>query len=166
MCKKKDKIRQSDAKISLMIMVKIKEWSSKLHVEQLPSKKPDKKIKKKFRPPVGFPTIISEMLQLANTPPILALEELYLAIAGQTNVEIKIVKQGETMMLAKLLIKKHKACWVYGNESQAHWWPARVLQTSTFLQIILKDGFGFQRNKLCALIASFLWYYKRLLLET
>ena len=66
--------------------------------------------KKKIRPQVGFPTIISEMLQLANTPPILTLKELYLAIAGQTNVEIKIVKQGETMMLAKLLIKKHKAC--------------------------------------------------------
>ena len=46
MCKKKDKIWQSDAKISLMIMVKIKEWLSKLHVEQLPSKKPEKKKKK------------------------------------------------------------------------------------------------------------------------
>ena len=36
----------------------------------------------------------------------------------------------------------------------------------TFLQIILMDGFAFQRNELCALIASFLWYYKRLLLDT
>ena len=52
MCKKKDKTRQSDAKISLMTMVKIKEWWSKLHFEQLPSKKPEKK----FQAPSCIPT--------------------------------------------------------------------------------------------------------------
>ena len=72
MCKKKDKTRQSDAKISLMT-------------------------KKNFRPLVGFPPTISKMLQLANTPPILRLKDLYLERAGQTNVETKIlpVTEGE-----------------------------------------------------------------------
>ena len=52
MYKKKDKTRQSDAKISFMTMVKIKEWWSKLHFEQLPSKKPEKK----FQAPSWIPT--------------------------------------------------------------------------------------------------------------
>ena len=43
-----------------MIVVKIKEWSSKLQVEQLPSKNPEKN----FQVPVRFPPMISEMLQL------------------------------------------------------------------------------------------------------
>ena len=60
MFEKKDKTRQSDAKMCLMIVVKIKEWFSKLHVEQLPSRYPEKI----FRSPVGFPPMISEMLQL------------------------------------------------------------------------------------------------------
>ena len=102
MCKKKDKTRQSDAKISLMSMIKFKEWWCKLHVEQLAIKEA---WKKHFRPPVEFPPIIFEMLQLANTPPIVRLQEPYLARAGKTNVEIKILTQGETIMLAKLLIK-------------------------------------------------------------
>ena len=63
MCHKKDKIRQSDAKISLMIMVKIKEWSSKLHVEQLPSKKPGKKLAHS----VGFTPLTSEILELYSS---------------------------------------------------------------------------------------------------
>ena len=84
-------------------MIKIKEWWCKLHVEQLAIKEV---WKKHFRPPVGFPPIISEMLQLANTSPIEILQEPYLARAGKTNVEIKILTQGETIMLAKLLIKK------------------------------------------------------------
>ena len=60
MCKKKNKTRQSHAKICLIIMVKIKEWSSKLHVQQLPSKNPDKI----FRSAVGLPPMVSEMPQL------------------------------------------------------------------------------------------------------
>ena len=117
MCKKKDKIRQSDAKISLMIMVKIKEWSSKLHVEQLPSKKPEGK-KKKNQAPSWIPNHnLGDAT--ANTPPILTLNEPHLTRAGQTNVERKIVTQGETMMSAKLLIRKHKACWLYGSQSHA-----------------------------------------------
>ena len=85
-------------------MVKIKELWLKLNDEQLAIKEA---CKKHFRPPVGFPPMVSEMLQIANTPPILRLKEPYLARAGQTNVEIKILTQGEpVMMLTKLLINK------------------------------------------------------------
>ena len=70
MCEKKDKTRQSDAKICLMIVVKIKERHSKLHVEQLPSKNPEKI----FRSHAGGIPAHDLRDSTANTPPILRLD--------------------------------------------------------------------------------------------
>ena len=36
------------------------------------------------------------------------------------------------------------------ESNPAHWWQARVSQILLFLQILLKDGFGFKNNKIWA----------------
>ena len=128
-------------------MMKINEWSSKLHVEQLPSKKREKN----FRPPVQLTPVLSGIL---NTPPILISKERYFFSEGQTNVEINLVLQAEPKMSAnQALDEKTQGLLTFweSNPSTFIWWQTRVSQTPPVLQIFLKDEFGnFQRNKIDA----------------
>ena len=136
MCKKKDKTRQSDTKISLMTMIKMKEWWCKLHVhvEQLPIKEA---WKQNFRPPGGCPPIISKMLQLANTPPIVRLQEPYCK-STKNQCGNKNPNTGRNYHVSQTLNKKNLTCWVYDNQTQALWWQARILRSWKFARMIRK----------------------------